>query len=136
MRSTRLTRAVTPGPLLECLRRVVPRPVDRYLTDLFDIYQLKRKRGGQRTPLWDRSQREIVLWRVDAFGWVKECIALGCTVEQACKEVATYPGVSQSWESLRAAYYGGDGSIRRMEKRRRKASPRNPRSKGEKPSRD
>jgi hypothetical protein len=109
------------APLLKLLRseaELTP-TVRHYLTDLLERHNLRRRRGGQQTPAYDRSLREgrICL----ALAEVREYVQSGMRVSDAVEEAAKRHRLSV--EQVANAYNGRRGSTRRIKQRARRSSP-------------
>jgi hypothetical protein len=117
------------APLLELLKSKsdLPRDVRWYLADLLARHQLKKKRGAQATPAYDRTDVEAVLiWAIDD---VRGLVKRGMSVADALEKVVESRGykINVSDEDtigdkflrkLALAYKGNRGSTNRMKKRR------------------
>jgi hypothetical protein len=104
-------------PLLALLKSEceLPHAARIYLADLLSRYQLKKKRGGQSTPAYDRSLAEVALMLdVEA---VRNLTKNGMSIKDALAKVAK-PRGPDYLEILGNAQHGSRGSIRRMKKRR------------------
>jgi hypothetical protein len=98
-------------PLIKILRqrgRMYPahRDVYFYVADVLDRYQLKRKRGGQKTPAYDRTDVERRL------EMAKSEIANGKSLQQAAADWGLNPNALENFR------LGKRGSTRRMKHRR------------------
>jgi hypothetical protein len=104
------------APLLELLKSKsdMPRDVRWYLADLLARHQLKKKRGGQATAAYDRTDVDVKkIWAKED---VRALVKSGVSVADALEQVSKSRGIAP--ESLALAYAGRDGSTNRMKKRR------------------
>lgn len=93
----------------------LPQAARGHLANLLDRYQLKKKRGGQSTPSYDRSPAEAALiCDVEA---VNKLIKNGMSVKDAVAEVAERRGPDYL-VILGNAQHGSRGSTNRMKKPR------------------
>jgi hypothetical protein len=104
------------GPLLDLLRSEydLPREARAYLADLLERRQLKKKRGGQSVPAYDRTDTEQRLTL--AIEDVRRLRKSRVSVEAALDQVSKSHGIPL--EVLATRYHGSRGSTRRMWKRR------------------
>ena len=103
-------------PLVALLKSNSPIPKDArwYVADLLERYQLKRKRGGKRTPAYDRSEAETwLIWAKEA---VNQMTQDGTRKADAIERAARTYGVDS--ETLRSFLAGKHSSARRIAKRR------------------
>src|SRR5262249_47821831 len=102
--------------LLELLRSDTELPPEArwYLADLIERYELKRPRGGQRTPAYQRSDTDAKLSRASKS--LREYVAQGRKLADVMGKVADTWGVDAY--TLRNYHEGKHASARRMKKRR------------------
>jgi hypothetical protein len=103
-------------PLLKLLRSEhdLPREARVYLADLLARHQLKKKRGGQSVPAYDRTDADQRL--LLAIEDVRRLRKKRVSVKEALDRVSESHGISP--EVLATEYRGSRGSTRRMMKRR------------------
>ena len=109
-------------PLIAILKseQVLPHAARVYLADLLDRYQLKRKKGGQSTAAYDRTDADRIFELANARA--NELIECGLTTEDACNKAARDFGIPDRGKDgvsmlldFRAGKRGGSA---RMKKRR------------------
>jgi hypothetical protein len=104
------------GRLLDLLKSEhdLPREARFYLADLLARHELKKKRGGQSVPAYDRSDTEqrLILAIEDVRRLRKRRVSVG----EALDRVSRSHGIPL--EVLAAAHRGSRGSTRRMARRR------------------
>jgi len=103
------------GPLMALLKseRDLPHDVRIYLADLLARHQLKKKRGAESVPAYDRTDAEAMLEL--AIKDVRERES-GISVKDALEKASKSRGIPH--ELLSSAYRGSRSSTRRMKKRR------------------
>jgi hypothetical protein len=103
-------------PLIELLTsdQKLPKDMRTYLADLLDRHELKKSRGRQRIPAYDRSHAEALL-EMAAMG-VRNLVKSGESVKAAL-EIAS-EGSKIPLDILASAYRGSRGSTRRMRRYR------------------
>ena len=103
------------GPLLRLLKSDcdLPRNARVCLADLLARHQLKKNRGGQSVPAYDRSDVEAMLELAIMDVRARES---GISIKDALEQVSKSRGIPH--ELLASAYRGNRGSTRRMKKRR------------------
>lgn len=93
-----------------------PLTVLPHLRDLLERYNLKRRRGKQRTPSYNRTSRQAMMEL--ALASVRAAVRHGMSVKKA---VDKYAGNGITEETLSLAYSGRHGGMRRVGgKRQRK----------------
>jgi hypothetical protein len=104
------------GRLLDLLKSEhdLPREARIYLADLLERHQLKKKRGAQSVPAYDRTYTELRLSL--AIEDVRRLRESRVSVKDALDRVSKSRGIPP--EVLASAHRGSLGSIRRMRKRR------------------
>jgi hypothetical protein len=104
------------GRLLDLLKSEhdLPHQARFYLADLLERHQLKKKRGAQSVPAYDRTDTEQRL--IMAIEDVRRLRKSRVSVKTALDRVRKSHGIPR--EVLAAAYRGSRGSTRRMTKRR------------------
>ena len=84
-----------------------------YLADLLDRYEFKNKRGRKRTPAYDRSRSEAMLYL--AVQYVRDDVDNGMKVNKAVEKQALSYSIPE--QTLHDAYAQRRGSTRRVKKR-------------------
>jgi hypothetical protein len=92
----------------------IPAEARWHIADLLERYNLKRPRGGKRTPSYDRSPAEERLTLADVAA--RQYLASGISLEQSIQRAASSYEVDP--ETLHAFHAGRHSSARRINKRR------------------
>jgi hypothetical protein len=103
-------------PLLNLLRSgtVPSQQALAYLADMLERYQLKKRRGGQSTPAYNRTRADSKL--ALAINDVRRLVKRGTSVKDALEKVSKSERIPL--EVLASAHSGRRSSTRRMMKRR------------------
>jgi hypothetical protein len=103
------------APLLALLRSdsELPATVRHHLADLLERHELRRRRGGQQVPSYDRSDAEAALH--SAISQARDYVQNGMSVSDALEKAAESNCVDR--DKLDNAYAGQRGSTRRVNRR-------------------